>query len=355
MTKNKGILIKNIYYMLSYAFQTINRSVYDDFEKEEFDNIYNLFAAILAKGISFQLKQGLYKEYVNFRKEQLLVRGKIHMSDTIRNKIAHKKSLTCEFDELSENNLLNQIIKTTVMMLLKNTDVDEIYKNELKKEMLFFSKVGTLELINIKWGDIKFQHGNQTYRLLIEICRLTAEGMLLTTEHGKYRMSSFVDEQSMNRLYEKFILEYYDRHFPDISVSAAHIPWALDDGMNVMLPIMKSDVLLQKGNRALIIDAKYYKNMTQKNYDNHTIHSHNLYQIFTYVKNFDYSFGAEEHSVSGMLLYAKAENEIQPDVEYHMHGNRISVQTLDLNREFPELARQLNNIAVQYFDTNAVQ
>ena len=51
MTKDKSIFIKNIYYMLSYAFTTLKESVYDDIQKESFENIHNLFAAILAKGI----------------------------------------------------------------------------------------------------------------------------------------------------------------------------------------------------------------------------------------------------------------------------------------------------------------
>ena len=37
--------------MLSYAFTTLKQSVYENIEKEPFDNIHNLFAAILAKGI----------------------------------------------------------------------------------------------------------------------------------------------------------------------------------------------------------------------------------------------------------------------------------------------------------------
>ena len=32
-----------------------------------------------------------------------------------------------------------------------------------------------------------------------------------------------------------------------------------------------------------------------------------------------------------MLLYAKTEEEIQPDNVYQMHGSQISVKTLDLN------------------------
>ena len=58
-------------------------------------------------------------------------------------------------------------------------------------------------------------------------------------------------------LYEKFILEYYKRHYPKLSVSASQIPWSLDDGMDDMLPIMQSDIHLQRENTVLIIDAKY--------------------------------------------------------------------------------------------------
>ena len=57
MTRDKSILIKNIYYMLSYAFQTLNQSNYEEIAAEKFEDMQNLFAAILAKGIGFQLKR----------------------------------------------------------------------------------------------------------------------------------------------------------------------------------------------------------------------------------------------------------------------------------------------------------
>ncbi len=113
--------------------------------------------------------------------------------------------------------------------------------------------------------------------------------------------------------------------------------------------MMHSDIQLQKGNRVLIIDAKYYAHTTQVQYDRQTIHSHNLYQIFTYVKNRDYGFGDAQHQVSGMLLYAKTEEQLQPDNVYQMHGNRISVKTLDLNLAFSEITKQLNAIVETHF------
>ncbi len=349
MIKDKSIFIKNIYYMLSYAFTTLNQGGYEDVAAEEFENVHNLFAAILAKGIGRQLKQGLYREYLNRKEDVAVVRGKIDMPGTIQNRLSRKRVLTCEYDELSENNLLNRILKTTVMLLLRYADVDREYKSDLKKEMLFFSNVDTIDPGTIRWSALRFQRNNNTYRMLISLCQLILEGMLLTADSGEYRLASFIDEQRMNRLYEKFILEYYIKECPQVTATSSQIPWALDDGIGTLLPVMQSDIMLTRGNEVLIIDAKYYTHTTQVRYDVHTLHSGNLYQVFTYVKNKEAEFGNKPHRVSGMLLYAATDEAIQPDNSYQMSGNQISVRTLDLNRNFPEIAAQLNGIVNEHF------
>ena len=349
MTKDKSIFIKNIYYMLSYAFTTLSQGDYESVEKEEFDNIQNLFAAILAKGIGRQLKQGLYREYISQSDDIAVVRGKINLAGSIQNRLARKQLLRCEYDELSENNLLNRILKTTVMLLLQSDEVDTEHKNDLKKEMLFFSNVDTIDPELVRWNSIRFQRNNNTYRMLVSICQLILEGMLMTTEEGEHKLASFIDDQRMSRLYEKFILEYYARECPQVKASASQIPWALDDGVGTFLPIMQSDITLSQGNRVLIIDAKYYTKTMQSRYDASTLYSANLYQIFTYVKNKQAELNGQPRQVSGMLLYARTDEMIQPDNVYQMSGNRISVKTLDLNQEFSLIANQLNQIVESHF------
>lgn len=349
MIKDKSIFIKNIYYMLSYAFQVLNQGGYEDLATEEFENIHNLFAAILAKGISRQLKQGLFREYLNRKEDVSLVRGKIDLPGTMRNRLSRKRVLTCEYDELSENNILNQILKTTVLILLKHARVDQEYKSDLKKEMLFFSEVDTINPTTVHWSAIQFQRNNYTYRLLISLCQLILEGMLLTTDNGDYKLASFIDQQRMERLYEKFILEYYAKECPRVKARPSQIPWALDDGVGTLLPVMKSDIMLTKGNDVLIIDAKYYTYTTQTQYDVHTLHSANLYQIFTYVKNKEAELSGVPHEVSGMLLYAKTDEDVYPENEYHMSGNKISVRTLNLNCDFSEIRKQLDSIVNEHF------
>lgn len=87
MTSDKGILIQNIYYMLTYAFQVLKQENYKEVAAEEFERIQDLFAAILARGISGQLKQGLYREYVSRQETLPVLRGRLNINETIQNRI----------------------------------------------------------------------------------------------------------------------------------------------------------------------------------------------------------------------------------------------------------------------------
>ncbi len=343
---SKHILIKNIYYMLSYAFHALRQAPFAYLATEQFDNIHNLLAAILSKGIGQQIKQGLYREYLAQHEALPVLRGKIDLQETMRNIVAQRRVLACYYDDLSEDNPLNQILKSTVSLLLRCPDVATEYKVILKKEMLFFSAVEVVDLSSIVWSNIRFHRNNHTYRMLISLCQLIAEGMLLSTAEGEQRLATFVDEQRMCRLYEKFLLEYYRKEHPLLRATSSQIAWATDDGNRTLLPTMLSDIMLSREDKVLIIDAKYYSRTTQKHYDTLSLRSNNLYQIFTYVKN-----KAEEgaQSVAGLLLYARTDEERQPNQRYYMSGNRIDVRTLDLNSDFPVIREQLDTIVRDFF------
>ncbi len=343
MNKNDHILIRNIYYMLSYAFTALKQEHYKDVEREAFENIHNLFAAILAKGVGLQIKRGLHREYLPQNEELTTVRGKINLPQTIHSKIARTHVIHCEYDELSEDNTLNQILKATMATLIAHNRVDRTRKEELKKVMLFFSTVSDIDLVTIKWTQLSFHRNNSTYQMLVGICRLIVEGMLLTTEKGTHKLAKFIDGARMHKLYETFILEYYRQEHPWITIDPPEIQWAIDDGVFERLPRMRSDVTLTYGNKTLIIDAKCYSRILQQYYDAQTIRSMHLYQIYAYVKNKAANFPHQE--ISGLLLYARTDEAVQPDNSYAMGGNTIGVQTLDLYKDFSSIANELDEIA----------
>ena len=345
------IRIQNIYYMLAYAFQVLNEQGYRNIATEDFDNTAELCAAILARGISTQIKRGLGKEYIPRTEALSSLRGKIDITESIKTQALQRKQLVCSYDEFSVNSYMNRIIKSTVQLLLR-ADITKARKKELRKLLVFFDGVDAIDLYSVNWN-MQYNRNNQTYRMLISICYMVAKGLLQTQSDGTTKLMDFLDEQRMHRLYEKFILEYYRREFPQITANASQIPWQLDDDMSAMLPVMQTDIMLTHGEKTLIIDAKYYAHSTQIQYDKHTLHSGNMYQIFTYVKNKEVELADKPHEVSGMLLYAKTDEDIYPENEYRMSGNRIEVRTLNLDGDFDSIKAQLDKIAERYFGIKA--
>lgn len=330
--------------MLSYAFQVLNEQGYKQVATEEFDNVVELCAAILIKGVSLQIKRGLGKEYVLQSESLSSLQGKIDISASIKQQSMLKKQLVCNYDEFSVNSYMNRIIRATMEVLVRS-DISKARKKELRKLLVFFGEVKPIDLFNINWK-IQYNRNNQTYQMLISVCYLIIKGLLQTNSEGSTKLMDFLDEQRMCRLYEKFILEYYKKEHPEIKALASQIPWDTDDGYKEMLPIMQSDIMLKQDDKTLVIDAKYYAHTMQKQYDVNTLHSGNLYQIFTYVKNLD---TVSTGNVSGMLLYAKTDEMVLPNNSYKMSGNTISVKTLDLDCNFLEIRKQLDDIVIQHF------
>lgn len=341
------IPIQNIYYMLSYAFQVLNEQGYKNIATEQFENTAELMAAILAKGIAIQIKRGLGKEYIPQTEALSALRGKIDIAESIKKQTMLNKQMICTYDDFSVNGTMNRIIKSTVELLLR-FDISKARKRELRKLMVYFNDVEPIDLYTVNWN-IQYNRNNQTYRLLISICYLVVKGLLQTNSDGTTHLMDFVDEQRMCRLYEKFILEYYRKEYPEITANASQIPWQLDDGIGTMLPVMQTDIMLSYEEKVLIIDAKYYAHTMQSRFDTHTLHSSNLYQLFTYVKNKEVELATQPHEVSGMLLYAKTDETVLPNNSYMMSGNKISVKTLDLDCDFSHIAYQLNRIVEDHF------
>ena len=345
------IRIQNIYYMLAYAFQVLNEQGYRNIATKDFDNTAELCAAILVRGISMQIKRGLGKEYIPRTEALSSLRGKIDISETIKTQALQRKQMVCSYDEFSVNSYMNRIIKSTMLLLLR-TDITKARKKEMRKLLVYFDEVETIDLYTVNWS-MQYNRNNQTYRMLISICYLVVKGLLQTQSDGTTKLMDFFDEQRMHRLYEKFILEYYRREYPQITANASQIPWQLDDDVSAMLPVMQTDIMLSHGEKTLIIDAKYYAHSTQIQYDKHTLHSGNMYQIFTYVKNKETELADKPHEVSGMLLYAKTDEDVYPENEYRMSGNKIEVRTLNLDGDFAMIKAQLDGIAEKYLGVKA--
>lgn len=107
------------------------------------------------------------------------------------------------------------------------------------------------------------------------------------------------------------------------------------------LPLMQTDISLEKSNEKLIIETKYKKSAFSYNYDAKKLHSENLYQIFSYIKNVKAKDTSDSKAV-GILLYPKTGDEL--NLEYSIQGHIFRIKTVNLNLHWKEIHERLLDI-----------
>src|SRR5690625_2228862 len=347
MERNNNIPIRNIYYMLSYAYQTLNLSEYKQIGIENFHNVQELYAEILSIGIPVLIRGGLSKDYINVEETSNVVKGKIDINSTIKRNALVNKKVAVVYDEFSENILLNQIIKATLVYLSKSNKISRKMRRLFYGLLHYFTKVSDVEL-NLKlWKNVRYNRQNIRYQFIVDVCRFLYEQLLFDESSTSQMMKEVQDEQRLSSLYEKFIYAFFKRE-TQYKVSKPQIQWNVDDGFSDELPIMQTDLVLQKDKKILIVDAKFYSsNMVTRIKDGAVKQiSNNLYQIYAYINN--WKKGPEE-TVAGMLIYAKTTALNQPNHIYTVQGNQIFVVSLDLQQDFNSLKESLQAYANEYF------
>ncbi|HFL2412645.1 TPA: hypothetical protein ACG3O0_000272 [Clostridioides difficile] len=347
MTTTK-IPIKNIYFMLCYAWNVLTIDNNKILGKESFDNIYNLVSRILIVSVKQLQRKGFHNGYTSNEFSLYSLRGKINLSESIKQRSFLKKQLVCDYDELSSNIIFNQIIKASIKILLKYKDLDYNLRKELIKLSFLFVESMDITPTHYTFSNILYNRNNIYYKLAINTCQLLFEGLISNEKCNELMFSDFILNHKMAKLYEKFVLNFYKVHLDKekFKVYSPKIYWDLNlsSSNNVAyLPDMKTDIVIENKhtNIQLIIDTKFYTDMfTQGNFSNkQTLKSNNLYQIYTYINNSSFN-----GKIKGLLLYPTVTNEFDSVFTYN-NGTYILVKTLNLDTEWPLIKQQLFDIS----------
>jgi 5-methylcytosine-specific restriction enzyme subunit McrC len=343
---DRSILIRNVYVMLAYAFRTIHSEGNDRIAAERFDHLHDLLAEILVRGVGAQVKRGVHRDYLHRSDEIATVRGRIDVTRTIATRSTTRGRLVCDFDEYEADTPHNRALKSVIVLLIRHSEVSAARKGALRRLLPYLDAVTLVAPTSIRWDALTYHRANASYRLLLGVCELTVRGLLPTQDPGSAKLTSWVSDDVMSALYERFLRAYYTVHHPELSPGAPTVDWDLDEPghQSLQLPLMRTDVTLRNRGRTLVIDAKFYSDSMQQHREGGkaTVHSAHLYQVFSYVKNED---TRRDGSVSGLLLYARTGAVEQPDLDVVIQGSRIAARTLDLDRPWGDVRGQLEEVA----------
>lgn len=330
-----SIPIKNIYYLLSYGWDTgLDFTQTKGIDTSGYESLICLLSDVFVKQCEGILKRNLVHSYVTLTEEYPGIKGKLDFNQTLNRQVLRKGRAVCEFDEWSSNILINQILKTTLVDLLGFKEISKIQKSEIRRCLLRMGEVESIDLRVTLFSQVNLNRNNHHYRLALHIAELIAQNTVLDEAEGK---KVFVDigrdHQKLAKLFERFAFQFYRKH-SGYRVKKERINW-LSDRFEY-LPTMNTDITLESPNRKIIIDTKFYGSTLGSRGDDFgakKFHSANLYQIFSYVSNVaGANTQSNTHKAEGILLYPTVDVELSE--KYLIKEHPISVFTVNLNADW---------------------
>ena len=336
------IPIQNIYYLLIYGWDQLAEGGLVDISGVDSTELVDLYAAVLSNGIRHIARRGLDQKYKEVQAELRAIRGRVDVAASVARMLPVSGRAACRYDELDVDTLENRILVATLRRLEKSPALDSGLRVQLSKLRLSLGSITEIRLSKLDFKRVQLHSNNGFYRFLINVCELIYETSLSTEESGELRFRDFVRDQSrMARLFEKFVFNFYRRELRHEEVTRERIRWvagSVDDPTLAFLPTMQTDISIRRNGRTLIIDAKYYSQTLQSNFGVDTVHSANLYQMFSYLSNLGARGGADA-SAQGMLLYPTIDQKLR--LTYNLSGRVINICTVDLSRSWREIRQEL--------------
>ena len=338
-----SIPIQNIYFLLCYAWDMLDTAGIVDVSQEDRQSVAELFGRILESGTTHLLKRGLDRSYVIEEIDGPSVRGKLDLTTTVKRNLLRHMQVHCVVDSLQHDVLHNQIVRTTLGRMVRCQNLDRELRDRLLRLYRRLSEISEVPLSPKAFGDVILHRNNAYYRFLLQLCRLIYENRLIDERPGGWQFRDFLREpKAMARLFERFVFTFLRREQTQFSVRREQFAWqdvAGNPEALAVLPVMNTDISLESADRKIVVDTKYYQATLQESqFGKSSVHSANLYQLYAYLANIMRLEGGRR-PIEGVLLYPTVSQSL--DLEYRIHGHRVRILTVDLNRPWNEIHDRL--------------
>jgi len=337
-----AIPIRNIYYILSYAWDTLEQRDVVDVDALAGTNWADLCAHVLVGGARRLIKEGLRQSYFDQSDELAVLRGRVNFLQSARRQSFERGKAVCDFQELSKATMANRVLRTTLREVANVEGLD----NDLRSDLLYLwrclAEIPETRLSDQVFRSLARERHSPIYSFLLHVCEL-AHNSLLPTSSGQVRRfrGFFEDDERMPVLFQRFVFNFYNRECPAVEVKVDRLSWdAVPErqGDESLLPQMETDISLRSSAKTWIIDTKYYADCMRSRFSAPKLVSENLYQMFSYLKNIEKN-GGNDASAEGILLYPF--NGKTLDSAFRIAGHRVRFCTVDLSADWPLIRQRL--------------
>lgn len=295
----RSIILKNLIFMLSYTKKLDIKTNDNAKLATEKNPFIEILIREFATSLFESLKRFTPKRYVREEENLNYLKGKIKFSENIRYNCTNQAKFYCEYDEFSENNLLNQLF-LFVSTCLYNISNSSYNKKTLKFIINYYSDISFVRFDKFKVRKIKLTRNQELFKKPFKLAKMFVEQASVDLSKNKFENITLVWD--MNKLFEEFVYEILKRQ-TSLSVSAQKGKRLLK---NVDSKIRNTyvDILITKPQK-IVVDTKYKELQSIKDFDNK-----DAFQVITYC--------LLHNTNKAVLIYPKFNNNINKNYELNI-------------------------------------
>ena len=280
LNRNKKLLIDMLKALRTVPYKNLQTTSVDVAKM----NVFDIFVRMFISEVFVIAKRGLKCDYRSEQQNGTVFKGKLIVSEHIRENYVHKERSYVEFDDYNVNRPENRLIKTTLNYLLHRTHATK-NKSDLKVLLNRFDQVDFSECIDEDFQKCVSDRNMREYQMALIWCRVFLQGKSFTAYSGSQVAVALLFP--METLFECYIAGKMVKALSgtDYRVSIQDRSYHLFDEPRRFS--MRPDIVVR--NRAdgscFILDTKW--KVLSENIYNYGISQSDMYQMYAYHKKYD--------------------------------------------------------------------
>jgi 5-methylcytosine-specific restriction enzyme subunit McrC len=118
-------------------------------EIKEGTNFFDILGKFFLTELNAVLKKGLLRKYVRKQESQRFIKGKLLIQNQIRKNLINKTKFFCEFEDLTFDNLENQVVMSAIHSLISLIKFNQPLKRELKRLEVILKDYISLRMVSL--------------------------------------------------------------------------------------------------------------------------------------------------------------------------------------------------------------
>jgi 5-methylcytosine-specific restriction enzyme subunit McrC len=247
------------------------------------ETLLEILIKLFSEKLAEALRRGMPRRYVTHTDDLPVLRGRLDVNRQFSVLAAEPSRLACQYDALTPDIALNQIMKAATVKLLRiaRTSANQ---SRLRELTFAFADIADVPVSALRWADVVLDRTNARWRELLNLARLLLGQRFQTTSRGGADGFSLLFE--MNTLFEEYVARSLTRALSGTELRVVSQGGRLyclesDDGRELFQT--RPDILVKRGSDVVrVIDTKWKRIANRIDDAKQGVSQGDVYQMMAY-------------------------------------------------------------------------